>query len=88
MFGILAGDGWTAEELRYLAPHFGAWKMSSPRAIGDNMPLPKPVVSSALSYLYDYPAEERVPDRNKLELMKNMFTMKEHYGSERQECIA
>lgn len=78
MFAMLCGDTWTAEELRYLAPHFGAWKMSSPRAIGDNMPMPKPIVSSALGYLYDYTPEERIPDRSKLETMKDMFTMKEY----------
>lgn len=78
MFGFLTLDNWTTDELRYLAPHFGAWKLSGPRKIGDNMPLPKPIVSSVVSYLYDYPEEERVPDPYKLDQMKNMFTMRLH----------
>lgn len=78
MFGILTLDNWTTDELKYLAPHFGAWKLSAPRKIGDNMPLPKPIVSSAVSYLYDYTEEERAPDPDKLERMKNMFNMRVH----------
>lgn len=78
MFSSLTLDTWTTEELRMLAPHFGAWKMSEPRAVGDNMPLPKPIVSSAVSYLYDYSDEERLPDSRKLDKMKSMFTMEVH----------
>lgn len=76
MFGFLTMDNWTTDELRYLAPHFGAWKLSSPRKIGDNMPLPKPIVSSVVSYLYDYPPEERVADPGKLSKMQKLFTMR------------
>lgn len=78
MFASLTLDTWTTEELRMLAPHFGAWEMSKPRAIGNNMPLPKPIVLSAVSYLYDYPEAERAPDPRKLEKMKSMFTMEVH----------
>lgn len=78
MFGFLTMDNWTTDELRYLAPHFGAWKLSAPREIGDNMPLPKPIVSSAVSYLYDYPPEQRRPDPHKRALMEQMFTIREH----------
>lgn len=76
MFGFLTMDNWTTDELRYLAPHFGAWKLSGPRKIGDNMPLPKPIVSSLVSYLYDYPQQERVPDPHKRGLMEKMFSIR------------
>lgn len=76
MFGFLTMDNWTTDELRYLAPHFGAWKLSGPRKIGDNMPLPKPIVSSLVSYLYDYPQHERVPDPHKRDLMDKMFSIR------------
>lgn len=78
MFAFLSNDVWTTEELRFLAPHYGAWKLSDPRAIGDNMPLTKPVVSSVVNYLYNYTAEQKVPDQHKLDQMKRMFTMEMH----------
>jgi hypothetical protein len=78
MFGILTLDNWTTDELRYLAPHFGAWKLSGPRQIGDNMPLTKPLVSSTVRYLYDYPEHERAPDPRKWAQMEKMFTMRLH----------
>lgn len=78
MFGSLTLDQWTAEELRFLAPHYGAWKLEAPRAIGDNMPLPKPVVTSLVNYIYDYDEVERLPDPRKLDRMKEMFTMEEY----------
>lgn len=73
MFGFLTMDNWTADELRYLAPHFGAWKLSGPRKIGDNMPLPKPIVSSVVNHLYNYSEEARRPDPAKLARMHEMF---------------
>lgn len=78
MFGFLTMDNWTTDELRYLAPHFGAWKVSAPRKIGDNMPLPKPIVSSVVSWIYDYPPEERIADPERLEMMRNMFSTRIH----------
>lgn len=76
MFGFLTLDNWTTDELRYLAPHFGKWKLSGPRKIGDNMPLTKPIVSSAIAWLYDYPDYERIPDPVKLDKMHEMFTIR------------
>jgi hypothetical protein len=78
MFGFLTLDNWTTDELRYLAPHFGAWKLSGPRKIGDNMPLPKPIVSSVVNYIYNYPERARVPDPDRLARMKTMFTTRLH----------
>lgn len=78
MFGFLTLDNWTTDELRYLAPHYGAWKLSAPRTVGDNMPLPKPVVSSVVNYLYNYSAEQRAPDPSKLRQMKQMFNVRVH----------
>lgn len=76
MFAILTLDNWTADELRYIAPHFGAWELSAPRKIGGNMPLPKPLASSVVNYLYNY--EDRSPDPAKRRIMEKLFTIKEH----------
>jgi hypothetical protein len=76
MFGFLTMDNWTTDELRYLAPHFGAWKLSGPRRIGDNMPLPKPIVSSVVNHLYNYSEAARRPDPAKLARMKQMFSVR------------
>lgn len=78
MFGFLTMDNWTTEELRMLAPHFGAWKLSGPRKIGDNMPLPKPIVSSVVNYLYNYPEHQRRPDPVKRAAMEKMFSIRTH----------
>lgn len=76
MFGFLTMDNWTTDELRYLAPHFGAWKLSGPRKIGDNMPLPKPIVSSVVNHLYNYSEQARRPDPQKLDRMYKMFSVR------------
>ena len=76
MFGFLTMDNWTTDELRYLAPHFGAWKLSGPRKIGDNMPLPKPIVSSVVNHLYNYSESARRPDPAKLDRMHQMFNVR------------
>lgn len=78
MFGFLTLDNWTTDELRYLAPHFGAWKLDGPRSIGNNMPLPKPLVTSLVNHLYNYSEEDRKPDPRKRQLMEQMFSIKEH----------
>lgn len=76
MFGILALDAWTADELRYLAPHFGGWSLTKPRTVNENMAMPKPVVASAVSWIYDYPERARRPDPAKLDWMKRKFTIR------------
>jgi len=76
MFSFLTLDNWTTEELKYLAPHFGAWKLSDPRAVGDNMKLPKPVVSSIINWIYDYRDEDKLPDPDKRNKMHEMFSIR------------
>jgi len=76
MFSFLTLDNWTTDELRYLAPHFGAWKLSGPREVGDNMKLPKPIVSSIINWIYDYHDKDKIPDPYKMEKMHEMFSIR------------
>lgn len=81
MFLFLTLDNWTTDELRYLAPHHGAWELSAPRKIGGNMPLPKPLVASVVTQLYNYAPNERNADPVKMRKMEDMFTIREYNGS-------
>lgn len=79
MFGLTLNDVWTAESVKYLAPHFGAWSLSGPRQINENMAMPKPLVSSVISWLYDYPEYQKQPEPEKLSMMREMFDIEEYH---------
>jgi hypothetical protein len=80
MFCIQLLDNWTADELKYLAPHYGAWSLNGPRQVNENMAMPKPLVSSVISWLYDYPEYQREPDPDKFRQMMEKFSIREYNG--------
>lgn len=76
LFGVLTLDNWSTDELKYLAPHYGAWSLDAPRKIAGNIAMPKPVMASTLSVLYNRTPEDDKADPNKLKIMKRMFDMR------------